>query len=1025
MDTVKSSNPSNPQEVNNVMAPEETALGEKSDRQRQENNEPDVDAPDGFVAVASTGQRRAQEKHRYNTIGYQKKKQRTNVDFSTVSKGAGVKSRGALKQVLFNQGTNDKNGTVEERLGGVQGQVDVLKQLLDSFSVPADLRWTWGEGGTERALEKSWTEIVHSHESMSKTQRLQQEALWELLNTELTYINKLTIAKDLVLAALSYCHLNGFLQEVSPTMLFSDLPSILDAHRLFWHDVMYPMLQEVRLTGRPFDPMKLEPGCLQFHKRFPAYFDYCFEGDRNVELTRKQLETNPQFYTYLMWVENHPQCGRMRLGDMQAKPHQRITKYPLLLKAVQKTTEDLPAKIALDRMLNSVNNFVQSINDYLQLKADELALSAIAQRIEGYKIEGLSEEVDKHVREICRFDLTSPMSGVGPNVIRKQILEETLKVKRRKDTKEFVVLLFTDVLLITKAQKKSDKLKVLRPPMLVERIHCIEVKDGYSFMLVEVGDLGCPLSVHIMSTPSPDSCASWVSALRETQEALQKLKINEKNAILKNTHTVPDKDADFHTAYYSDIDPEEMVQQIYPTSQSDSDSDPADNERSTFSKVDTLMDVEQSEVQQMSDYRSSSLTEPDDQSQSGYEEVVGKTDSVGLNAEQGKSRINSNQWEDEEASLKNIQERRVTWTQKQQTPSNSNDLTQQELPIRNNLNGPAGHVKDTIQPLIITSAHGTSVETGEPMHLDPDSDSQESRRNSLCSQQEDDEESLTESKRFSRKLKSPRIQRRRLNNAQPNGMGFASDANSSRSQKNKSQDSHRVLKLGSLKNNPSTLWYVPEKRSQKRSPTQEMHSEPEQTPEEKRKLKLIKLKTQRSASIPEISIPQTSIPPSQITSSSLLTAPDPQPPTSPLQSVLQRAKEREKERGLGRKVVKEKEKTFSIQNSPTISASSSLSASEGERETEREESAEPSVMFAHGWREGNVDGSEDEMKESSNVLEGISVDWPGWCFDDEEFFDFEDLDYENWFEQSLTSNGVRRSKTKRSEGHDDNEWSEV
>lgn len=33
-------------------------------------------------------------------------------------------------------------------------------------------------------------------------------------------------------------------------------------------------------------------------------------------------------------METHPQCERMRLGDMQAKPHQRITKYPLLLKAV-------------------------------------------------------------------------------------------------------------------------------------------------------------------------------------------------------------------------------------------------------------------------------------------------------------------------------------------------------------------------------------------------------------------------------------------------------------------------------------------------------------------------------------------------------------------------------------------------------------------------------------------------------------------------------------------------------------------
>lgn len=38
-------------------------------------------------------------------------------------------------------------------------------------------------------------------------------------------------------------------------------------------------------------------------------------------------------------MEAHPQCERMRLGDMQAKPIQRITKYPLLLKAVLKTTQ--------------------------------------------------------------------------------------------------------------------------------------------------------------------------------------------------------------------------------------------------------------------------------------------------------------------------------------------------------------------------------------------------------------------------------------------------------------------------------------------------------------------------------------------------------------------------------------------------------------------------------------------------------------------------------------------------------------
>ncbi len=42
--------------------------------------------------------------------------------------------------------------------------MSALKQVLDLFSIPEDLRWTWGEGGTEKALKKSWTDIVDSHE---------------------------------------------------------------------------------------------------------------------------------------------------------------------------------------------------------------------------------------------------------------------------------------------------------------------------------------------------------------------------------------------------------------------------------------------------------------------------------------------------------------------------------------------------------------------------------------------------------------------------------------------------------------------------------------------------------------------------------------------------------------------------------------------------------------------------------------------------------------------------------------------
>lgn len=45
--------------------------------------------------------------------------------------------------------------------------------------------------------------------------------------------------------------------------------------------------------------------------------------------------------------------------------------------------------------LSSVNSFLESINDYLRVKDEELALIISAQRVEGYEVEGINEEIDK------------------------------------------------------------------------------------------------------------------------------------------------------------------------------------------------------------------------------------------------------------------------------------------------------------------------------------------------------------------------------------------------------------------------------------------------------------------------------------------------------------------------------------------------------------------------------------------------------------------------------------------------------
>jgi len=46
------------------------------------------------------------------------------------------------------------------------------------------------------SLEHSWTDVVRDHESLDKRQRDYQEAVWELLSTELDHISKLRVVVD-------------------------------------------------------------------------------------------------------------------------------------------------------------------------------------------------------------------------------------------------------------------------------------------------------------------------------------------------------------------------------------------------------------------------------------------------------------------------------------------------------------------------------------------------------------------------------------------------------------------------------------------------------------------------------------------------------------------------------------------------------------------------------------------------------------------------------------------------------------
>ncbi|NXG21463.1 PKHG5 protein, partial [Grallaria varia] len=425
-------------------------------------------------------------------------------------------------------------------MGSFGRETEKLEQLANRLhaygtfglpKLPPQLRFdrdSWEEDGDEAglALEDSWQQIIQGAEALSRRQCHQQEAIWELLHTEATYIRKLRVITDLFLCCLLNLQESGLLCEVDVERLFSNIGEIIRMHCELWRSVMAPVLAKARRTGALLDPIDFLNGFKMFGSLFKPYVRYCMEEEGCMEYMRALLRDSELFRTYVTWAEKHEQCSRLKLSDMLVKPHQRLTKYPLLLKSVLKKTDDPRARDAITTMINSVERFINDINSRMRQRQERQRLATILSRIDAYEVvEGSTDEVDKLLKEFLRLDLTAPMPGTSPEDTRQLLLEGSLRMREGKDSKmDVYCFLFTDLFLITKPLKKAERTKVVRQPLLVDKVICRELRDPGSFLLIYLNELGSAVAAYTFQASGQSLCRSWVEAVRNAQNLLQQLR---------------------------------------------------------------------------------------------------------------------------------------------------------------------------------------------------------------------------------------------------------------------------------------------------------------------------------------------------------------------------------------------------------------------------------------------------------------------------------------------------------------------
>ncbi|CBY10697.1 unnamed protein product [Oikopleura dioica] len=309
-------------------------------------------------------------------------------------------------------------------------------------------------------LESSWRDFLSDEvlRSLSKSEARFQEAVWEIILTEHNYISKLHSAIHVYIGCLINLQEDDMFEKVQIKKLFTNLKLIYRTHLDLWTNFFLPELKSCRKNKRVLDASSIIPIYGQIEERIPAvYVNYLVGARDSIEYMRELCDEDELFRRFIDWAEDkdalQPEKNKCKGNDKNALdsilsgPHQRITRYGLLLETVCKLAEE-PIKKKLEETRVKASALCLWIDRRVSL--EDLRRTVISVEIDDFRnlSETTSDFLANHFAARGAFDFFSPVQGVKEEVQRRVYFEDSgimLKDGEHKNAKIFVVIL-TDVL---------------------------------------------------------------------------------------------------------------------------------------------------------------------------------------------------------------------------------------------------------------------------------------------------------------------------------------------------------------------------------------------------------------------------------------------------------------------------------------------------------------------------------------------------------------------------------------------------
>lgn len=261
--------------------------------------------------------------------------------------------------------------------------------------------------------------------TMSSTERQRQNVIYELMNTEQSYMDDLSATWEVFYNPLAA---SGLLTEQELGTVFINWKELIwcNVNLLKAFLIRKKMSNNVAITSIGDILCEMLP-------RLTPYVRFCSCQLKACQLLQTKIETNPEFKQLEKSCIADPRAKGLPLSSYLLKPLQRICKYPLLIREILKfTPENHFDRGNLETALEKAEELCQQVNEGVRSQENTDRLEWLQAHV---NLESIGE----------RLFFNSTTNCLGP---RKLLHSGTLwKVKSGKELKAF---LFNDFLMLTR-----------------------------------------------------------------------------------------------------------------------------------------------------------------------------------------------------------------------------------------------------------------------------------------------------------------------------------------------------------------------------------------------------------------------------------------------------------------------------------------------------------------------------------------------------------------------------------------------